>query len=144
MYVDKTATDTVSGLQLTSSNFKQAIKLLTDCFASKQLIMSSSMNTLVKLNVVEAMDLTKFRYLFDKVESTIRSLQSVEITRESYERLELRLDINKSLPVSETSETSEADWELEQLLDAFRKELQLREKCNFVPSSLDKVDKKVH
>ena len=41
---------------------------------------------------------------------------------------ELRLDINKRLPLSETSETSEAEWKLEELLDAFRTELQLREK----------------
>ena len=54
---------------------------------------------------------------------------------------ELILDINKRLPVSETSETSETEWKLEQLLDALRKELQLREKCNCVPSSLDKGDK---
>ena len=132
MYVDKTAADTISGLQLTSSNYKQAIKLLTDRFASKQLIVSSNMNTLFKLSEVEVMDLTKLRYLFDQVESTIRSLQSVGITPESYESFvpplsmsklpnELRLDINKRLPVSETSET---EWKLEQLLGAFRKELQ--------------------
>ena len=53
---------------------------------------------------------------------------------------ELRLDRNERLPVSETSETSDAEWKLAQLLDAFRKELQLREKYNFVPSSLDKGD----
>ena len=35
MDVDKTAADPISGLQLTSSNYKQAIKLLTDHFASK-------------------------------------------------------------------------------------------------------------
>ena len=72
------------------------------------------MNTLFKLSAVEVMDLTKLRYLFDKVESTIRSHQSVGITREPYESFvaplfmsklpnELRLDINKRLPVSETS-----------------------------------------
>ena len=55
MYVDKTAAETISGLQLTSSNYKQAIKLLTDCFASKQLIVSSYMNTLFKLSAVEVM-----------------------------------------------------------------------------------------
>ena len=59
MYIDKTGADTIPGLQLTFSNHKQAIKLLTDKFASKQLIVSSYMNTLFKLNVVEVMDLTK-------------------------------------------------------------------------------------
>ena len=82
MYVYKTAADTISGLQLTSSNYKQAIKLLIDHFASKQLIVSSYMNTLFKLNAVEVMDLTTLRYLFDQVESTIRSFQSVGITPE--------------------------------------------------------------
>ena len=79
------------------------------------------------------MDLTKLRYLFDQIELTIRSLQSSGITPESFESFvapifmsklpnESRLDINKRLPVSEESET---EWKLEQLLDAFRKELQL-------------------
>ena len=87
------------------------------------------MNTLFKLSAVEVRDLTKLRYLFDQIESTIRSLQSVGITPESYESFvvplfmsklpnELSLDINKRLPASETSET---EWKLEQLLDALRK-----------------------
>ena len=108
IHVDKTAADTIPDLQLTSSNYEQAIKLLTDRFASKQRIMSSYMNTLFKLSAEEIMDLTKFRYLFDQVESTIRSLQSVRITPESYESFvaplfmsklpnELRLDINKKI-----------------------------------------------
>ena len=84
------------------------------------------MNTLFKLSAVEVMGLIKLRCLFDQVESTIRSLQSAGITPESYESFvaplfmsklsnELRLDINKRLPVSKTSET---EWKLEQLLDA--------------------------
>ena len=94
------------------------------------------MNTLFKLSAVEVMDLIKLRYLFGQVESTIRSLQSVGITPESYESFasplfmsklpnELRLDINKRLPVSETSET---EWKLERLLDAFT--VPLGKNCN--------------
>ena len=113
------------------------------------------MYTLFKLSAVKVMDFAELRYLFDQVESTIRSLKPVGITPESYESFvaplfmsklpnvcnELKLDINKRLPASETSETSETEWKLEQLLDALKKELQLREKCNFVPSSSDKGDK---
>ena len=95
MYVDKTAADRISGLQLTSSNFKQAIKILTDRFTSKQPIESSNMNTLFKLSAVEVMDLTKLRYLFDQLESTIRSLQSVGITPESYESFVAPLFMSK-------------------------------------------------
>ena len=87
---------TISGLQLTSSNCKQAIKLLTDRFAGKQFIVSSYI-CLIKL--------------------TIRGLQSVGITPENFVALlfmsklytELRMGINKRLPGSETSETSEAE-----------------------------------
>ena len=85
MYVDKTAADTISGLQFTSSNYKQAIELLTDRLASKQLIVSSFMNTLFELSAAEVMNLTKLRCPFDQVKSTIRSLQSVGIPPESYE-----------------------------------------------------------
>ena len=106
-------------------------------------------NYLKELTISETTESTSVASYLDLLESTIRSLQSVGTTSESYESFvapffmsklpnELRLDINKKLPVFETSEK---EWKFEQLLDAFRKKLQLREKCNFVPSSLNKGDR---
>ena len=49
---------------------------------------------------------------------------------------EIRIEINKSMPGHDDDiEDNDQTWELERLLQAFRKELQIREKCNYVPSS---------
>ena len=48
----------------------------------------------------------------------------------------IRIEINKSMPGHDDDiEDNNQTWELERLLQAFRKELQIREKCNYVPLS---------
>ena len=85
MYLEQSAADTTSGLQLNSANYHEAIKLLTNMFGNQQIIVGSYMDSLLKLPVVETMDLKKLRSLYDHIEGSVRSLSSVGIKPQSYQ-----------------------------------------------------------
>ena len=77
MYLGQSAADTISVLELNSANYHEAIKLLTNRFGNKQIIVGSYMDSLLKLPVVELMDLKKLRSLYDHNEGSVKSLSSV-------------------------------------------------------------------
>ena len=143
MYLEQSAADTISGLELNSANYHEAIKLITNRFGNKQIIVGSYMDSLLELPAVE----TSF---YDHIEGSVRSLPSVGIKPESYQSFvcpllmaklpaEIRIEINKRLPGHDDDiEDNDQTWELERLLQAFRKELQIREKRNYVPLSNEK------
>ena len=143
MYLEQSAADTISGFELISTNYHEAIKLLTNKFGNKQIIVGSYMDSLLKLPAVDTMDLKKFRSLYDRIEGSVSSLSSVGIKPESYKSFvcpllmaklpaEKRIEINKSMPGHDDDiEDNDQIWELERLLQAFRNELQIREKCNY-------------
>ena len=64
MYLEQSAADTISGLELNSANYHEAIKNLTNRFGNKKVIVGSYMDLLLKLPVVETMDLKKLSYSF--------------------------------------------------------------------------------
>ena len=109
MYLEQSAANTISGLELNSANYHKAIKLLTNRFGNKQIIVRSYMGSLLKLRAVETMDLKKLISLYDHIEGSLRSLLSVGIKPESYQSFvcplvmvklpaEIRIEINKSMP----------------------------------------------
>ena len=70
------------------------------------------------------------RQLHDTVESNVRSLKSLGVSRESYGGLLSSILMNK-LPqefrLVITREMGDDDWQLDQLLDIFKRELEARE-----------------
>ena len=64
------AAETVAGLQLTSANYKEAVKLLQARFANKQIIISKHIDTLMELNQIsKSEDIGALRLLYDRVEA---------------------------------------------------------------------------
>ena len=130
---EKTAAETISGLPLTSSNYLEAIELLKARYSNKQIITSKHMDTLMQLpGVSSSEDLRKLRFIYDKTEGIVRSLQGIGITSETYgtflipvimEKLppDLRLTLSRKLC---------EEWDLNSLLKASGTELTLREKCS--------------
>ena len=132
------ATQTISGLPLTGDNYTEAIELLQKRYGNRQVIVSRHMDVLRDLPKIEnSSDLQGLRQLYDKTESTVRSLRGMKVSTESYATvltpnimskipLELRLLISRKLT---------NDWDLEGLLEHLGEELALREKCAFSSSS---------
>lgn len=133
-----TAADTISGLQLSSANYKEAVDLLKSRFGNKQVIISQHMDTLMALpSITDVKNLPGLRQMYDKTEAIVRSLRGIDIPPSTYDTFltpivmgkvpnELRLSLSRNLA---------DEWDLVELLKLFNEELQLREKCALGPVS---------
>ena len=68
------AATAITGLSLTSANYKDALDLLKRRFAEKQLIISARMERLLKLPSIPSEDIRKLGKLLDLIEAQIRAL----------------------------------------------------------------------
>ena len=130
------AAETINGFSLTKENYCEAIKLLKERYGNKQVVISSQMDSLLKLPEATSMgEVKKLRNIYDKLELHVRSLRNVGVSPDTYGSFlapvvmskipeELRIIITRDLPSGE--------WKLEPLLKIFNTELQLREKCTLV------------
>ena len=143
-YLHGNAARALDGLQSTNENYAEAVEMLKDRFGNKQVVISSHMRKFDEIKAIKNIaNLSGLRELYDQVESNVRSLQSVGVSRESYETClspkvlqnlpeELRISLMRKL---------EGTWNLDLLLKEFKNELQIREKCQFAMSGAErKVD----
>ena len=134
-YLGGAAYTAIEGLPISNGNYKEVVNILQKRFGSKQVIISNFMNTIMKLPIVSSFeDLKSLRSLYDKTETVVRGLRSIGTEPSSYGTFitpvlmakipeELRVTISRNLSDDEGS------WDLEEVLDLFGKEVQLREKC---------------
>ena len=80
----KPALDAISGLSLTTSNYKEAIAILKKSCGSKQQIINRHMDILVNVNPVINEDTRKLRELYDTIQSHVRSLKYLRLPSDSY------------------------------------------------------------
>ena len=133
------ALSAIQGLEITNSNYQEALKTIQRRFGDNKLLVSSFVNVLMKLSPVKSsQNVSKLRDLFDCINNCVQNLKSLNINSDDYgavlipcilEKLpnDLRLDITKSINL--------ANWNFEDLLSALNKEVQAREACQFVSSS---------
>jgi acyl-CoA reductase-like NAD-dependent aldehyde dehydrogenase len=127
--LEGSAVNAISCFSLTDSNYKEAVALLKDRFGNKQVIISKHMKSLMQLPVVtDNDDLKKLRLLYDKSESTVRSLNSIGISQESYGRFlapTIMAKLTKELRITISRKLSD-EWDLKSLLKYFVKNCSYR------------------
>ena len=99
----------IAGLQTTGANYEEAISILQDRLAQKQIIINSHMEVLLNIRQVSSSkDAPSLRKLFDTIETNVRSLKTLGVDFKQYGTLllpivlaelpeELRLAITKSV-----------------------------------------------
>jgi hypothetical protein len=136
--LEKSAAEAISGLKITSANYQEAIDILDKRFGNQQQIVNAHMNGLLNLpKVTNVDDLKALRQLHDKVESHMRGLKSLEVDSGSYGSLLTPILIDK-LPKElrlEASKQLKEDWDLDELIKIFKRELEARERASLLPSS---------
>ena len=127
------ARETISGLTLTSENYKNAVQLLRDRFANRQVHFSAYMEQLYKLKRVESMsNVHDLRKLYDKVELSIKNLISLGISSETYGAFLVPLLTDKlpaSLRLSVARKMTSEIWNLTDMMYYFKIELVAHERC---------------
>ena len=122
----------ISGLTLTSENYKEAIDLLRQRYANPQVLISAHMKKFVSLNNVKSVhDVKGLRNLFDTVESSIRNLKTLKVEVNSYGSLLVPL-LNAKLPKElslQIARNFEDDvWPLEDMMKVLKNEIQAKER----------------
>ena len=136
--LEKSAAEAKSGLKITSANYQEAIYILDKRFGNQQQIVNAHMNALLnlpKVNNVE--DLKGLRQLHDKVEGHMRRLKSLEVESGTYGNLLTPILINK-LPKElrlEAAKQLKENWDLDELIKIFKRELEARERASLLPGS---------
>ena len=77
--------EAISGLALTAGNYREAVDILKKRFGNREHIISKHMDALLNVETVTSPhNLKGLRQLYDKVESYIRSLNTLGVTADSY------------------------------------------------------------
>ena len=137
--VEGRAAAAISGLELSSGNYNQAVSILSDRFGSKQVVITHHMDTLLQIQPVQAgTDVKQLRAVYDKIEINVRGLQSLGIKPDQYGCLLVPVIMSKvpeDIRLIILRQFSSENWTFEVLLKCFKQELEAREKCEAVSKS---------
>ena len=86
-YLEKAPLQAVENFPLTNDTYIQAWELLKERYGNPQLIISTHMNELIKLNKVNGSNVTELRELYDPIETNVRALKTIGTQQEFSYRL---------------------------------------------------------
>ena len=134
-YLQGQALSAINGLSLTAANYDEAVNILNDRFGNKQLLISSNMEKLLSIPAVYTVEnIEKIRDMYNKIETCIRNLRSLNVRKQQYGPVlisivmaklpeEIRLVISRCMPTNE-------EWSTESFLEILKKEVESREICS--------------
>ena len=131
--LERTAYDTIAGLTLSETHYREAIELLQKRFGDKQLIISKHMETLLHMEAVTSdQNLRDLRRLYDHTESHILGLKSLGVEEASYGAMLSPVLLSKLPPdirLIVSRRTSSTELSIDDLLKTFQEELFARERA---------------
>ena len=94
--LEKTASEAVQGLSLTTANYEETIAILKSRFGNKKMIISKHMESLLNMAPASSNhDLKGLRKIYDLVEVHVKGLKALGASSESYGSLLLSVLMNK-------------------------------------------------
>ena len=133
-YLTGPARAAIDGISLVEANYDEAVQILHDRFGNKQLLISTNIGKLINLPVVNGNDgVAKLREMYNKIEFCVRNLKTLEVSKDQYASVlvslvmskipeDIRLVITRVMPLNE-------EWDTDEFLEVFRKEVESREMC---------------
>ena len=96
-YLSGEAEKCIEGITLTGENFVRAMTLLRERYGNPQLIISSHMDSLIKLEKISGYraPIKELRNLYDKIESHLRSLLTLGVDSEHFGPMLIPIVVNK-------------------------------------------------
>ena len=146
--VEGNAESAIAGLPLTAGNYKEALEILQNRFAQKQVIINAHMDTLLNLEPVRSIENIKAaRKVVDSVETHVRGLKALGIDSKQYGSLYIILR-NTAVPILMDklpeeirliiSRKHKDNFELTELVEAAKLEIEARERCRITHSDSSK------
>ena len=139
-YVRDEAEHAIEGLPLSAENYDKAWKLLSERYGNSQLIRSSLMNKLIKLEKATNGSAKELRKMYDTIESNVRALKSTGIEKETLGPMLIPIVLEKLPNVVRLhlSRTLGSDtWDITEFLKAINEEILARENFDFLKQETD-------
>ncbi|GBM72972.1 hypothetical protein AVEN_35090-1 [Araneus ventricosus] len=126
------ALSTIEGFALTPENYEIAIKLLKERFGRSDVLINTHLNNLLRICPLKnSDDIVSFRKMFDNIQTEIRSLESLNVLKETYQNLLCPLLLKCLLPdlVLEYNKSMKSDkYEINELVDFLSIQLEAKER----------------
>ena len=132
-YLEEPAKKVISGFSLTEANYRKALELLQNRFAKPTVIKRAHINELINAQpVFSEKNIGRLRELNDLIETHYRALEAMKVDEETYSEIVVPVLLDKipegvRLCMTRSSKTRYQDWTMEEMLEALREELELRE-----------------
>ena len=125
------ARSTIAGFALTGANYAAAVQVLKNQYGKGIAIQRAHINDLLQLPpVFSDRDIPRLRKLFDDCEAHFRGLQALRVDKNTYSSVVVAASMHK-LPENFRLMITRGEeflmWSMEKMLEAFLKELDLRE-----------------
>ena len=122
----------ISGLALTEENYDAAVNILTDRYAKPMKIKRVHINDIMNLPAVfNERNSVRLRHLYDDIEVHFRSLEALGADKDSYSSVVVPVVMEKipePIRISMIRDGGDyLDWNLQDLLKALAKEVEIRE-----------------
>lgn len=131
--LEGTASEAISGLKLTSTNYREAIAILQKRFGNKRQIITKHMDLLLNIEPITFQhNLKGLRHLYDTVESQVRSLKALGVSADSYGSVLSSVFMNKlpeELRLIISRNVREDEWTLDAILNVTEAEIIARERA---------------
>jgi hypothetical protein len=129
--LEEPAKSCIAGFSLTAANYKSAVDILKERYGKKSAVQRAHMQQLMKAErVKDEKDLVSLRRLCDRVETHYRGLEAVGIEKNTYSSIVVPhiLDcLPESVRLIITREKDFHEWDVENLLQPLKREIELRE-----------------
>ena len=115
---------------------------MEDRYGKPQVIISAHMDNLLKLNPCTSDKPQQLRYLYDQMQVQTRGLESLGVTTESYGQLLIPIIMSKlpnEIRLQISRNTDKEKWEIQELLELIRKEIEARETTEHIKATTERV-----
>ena len=128
------ALNTISGLPPTSQNYKHALDILSERYGRKEMVISSHMESILKIPFLQCESTNKLRRAYDSLQSHIRSLQSLGIESKNYgcilvPVIKNQLPADLRLIIERKFDTNKDYFKLDDFMAILHQEIDARERC---------------
>ena len=131
--LSKDVQESIRVLLITNENYGIALKILRERYANKQVLISSYIESFVKVQPITSMkNVSWLRAMYDLIDRNVRNLSSLGVPSDTYGKLLFHLLIKKilhSLRLVISWEFDDKVWDLKKMLKYFKKELFAKERC---------------
>ena len=118
----------IQGLTLTNANYQSAVKVLR--FGKPQQIISTHVDELLKIPACTSDKASQLGFVYDKISINVRGLEALGVKSSQYGSLLIPVIMAKlpqEVRVQVAKNTAEDVWEISDIVDVIRKEVEARE-----------------